>query len=127
MSGARMAPTLVPELKMPVASERSLCGNHSATVLMAAGKLPDSPRPRQEARDAEFEGGVGQRMAHRGEAPDAHDDDVADAGADLVDNAAGDQQADGIGELEGVHDVAVIDFGQADACGAGRASASAAR
>src|ERR1035441_10237557 len=28
-------------------SERSLCGNHSAVVLMAAGKLPDSPMPRQ--------------------------------------------------------------------------------
>ena len=30
---------------MPVASERSFCGNHSATVLIAAGKLPDSPSP----------------------------------------------------------------------------------
>ena len=48
MSGARIAPTFAPELKMPVASERSLCGNHSATVLMAAGKLPDSPSPRKK-------------------------------------------------------------------------------
>src|SRR5579863_1729165 len=48
MAGARMAPTLAPELKMPVASERSLGGNHSATALMAAGKLPLSPRPRKK-------------------------------------------------------------------------------
>src|SRR6185295_7131035 len=43
--GVRSAPTFVPELKMPVASARSWRGNHSATVLMAAGKLPASPRP----------------------------------------------------------------------------------
>ena len=35
----------VPELKIPVASARSHFGNHSATVLIAAGKLPDSPSP----------------------------------------------------------------------------------
>src|SRR2546422_892374 len=29
-------------------SERSRCGNHSAVVLMAAGKLPASPRPRKK-------------------------------------------------------------------------------
>ena len=46
MSGAMIAPMLVPELKMPVARARSDFGNHSATVLIAAGKLPDSPRPR---------------------------------------------------------------------------------
>ena len=40
-----MAPTLVPELKIPVASARSRFGNHSATLLMAAGKLPPSPSP----------------------------------------------------------------------------------
>ena len=40
-----MAPILAPELKMPVARALSLFGNHSATVFMAAGKLPDSVRP----------------------------------------------------------------------------------
>ena len=44
-SGATSAPTFVPALKMPVASARSRLGNHSATVLIAAGKLPDSPIP----------------------------------------------------------------------------------
>src|SRR4051795_6691584 len=43
--GATMAPMLVPALKMPVASARSLFGNHSATVLIDAGKLAASPTP----------------------------------------------------------------------------------
>ena len=36
---------LEPELKMPVASDRSFFGNHSATHLMLAGNRPDWPRP----------------------------------------------------------------------------------
>ena len=44
-SGVTSAPTFVPELKMPVASARSRLGNHSATVLIEAGKLPASPKP----------------------------------------------------------------------------------
>ena len=40
-----MAPTFVPELNTPVASARSFFGNHSVTVFIAAGKLPDSPKP----------------------------------------------------------------------------------
>ena len=43
--GVTIAPMLVPALNSPVAKARSARGNHSATVLMAAGKLPDSPRP----------------------------------------------------------------------------------
>jgi len=42
---AAKAPTFVPALKIPVANARSRRGNHSAVVLMAAGKLPDSPKP----------------------------------------------------------------------------------
>ena len=52
-SGATTAPMLVPELKMPVASARSRFGNHSATVLIAAGKLPASPMPERKARGDE--------------------------------------------------------------------------
>src|ERR1017187_4938952 len=44
-SGATMAPAFDPELKTPVAKARSRFGNHSATVLIAAGKLPASPSP----------------------------------------------------------------------------------
>src|SRR2546430_9792147 len=46
MSGVRIAPVFVPALKMPVARARSSLGNHSPTLLMAPGKLADSPRPR---------------------------------------------------------------------------------
>ena len=45
IAGANTAPMFAPELKMPVASARSRRGNHSAVVLIAAGKLPPSPMP----------------------------------------------------------------------------------
>src|SRR5574344_1953379 len=47
ISAQIIAPTLEPELKMPVASARSFFGNHSATVLIDAGKLPASPAPKR--------------------------------------------------------------------------------
>ena len=43
-----ITPTLVPELKMPVASARSFCGNHIATALIDAGKLAASAAPRRK-------------------------------------------------------------------------------
>jgi hypothetical protein len=43
VSGANIAPTLVPELNMPVAKERSFLGKYSAVALRAEGKLPASP------------------------------------------------------------------------------------
>ena len=46
-TGAMKAEALEPELKSPVARARSSEGNHSVVALMAAGKLPDSPRPRK--------------------------------------------------------------------------------
>ena len=45
--GAMIAPTFVPALKMAVANARSRFGNHSATALMADGKLPPSATPRK--------------------------------------------------------------------------------
>src|SRR5262245_3866275 len=48
VTGAAITPTLVPELKMPVASARSFCGNHMATALIEAGKLAASATPRQK-------------------------------------------------------------------------------
>ena len=45
-SGAARAPTEAPALKMEVAKARSFFGKYSAVTLMAAGKLPDSPRAR---------------------------------------------------------------------------------
>src|SRR5258708_5144079 len=46
-TGAMNAEAFDPELKSPVARARSSDGNHSVVALMAAGKLPDSPRPRK--------------------------------------------------------------------------------
>src|SRR5271155_747477 len=46
-TGAIKAEAFEPELKRPVARARSSEGNHSVVALMAAGKLPDSPRPRK--------------------------------------------------------------------------------
>ena len=46
-AGATTAPIFAPELKIPVASARSFFGNHSAVALIAAGKFPDSLRPRK--------------------------------------------------------------------------------
>src|SRR5689334_2362752 len=43
--GPMTAEILVPELKTPVAKARSLPSNHSATDLIAAGKLQDSLKP----------------------------------------------------------------------------------
>src|SRR6266404_1627254 len=53
-SGVTMAPTLVPALKMPVARARSFLGNHSATLLMLAGKTPASPKPRAKRAAAKL-------------------------------------------------------------------------
>ena len=44
--GVITAPMFEPQLNQPVASARSFLGNHSATVLTAAGKFPASPMPR---------------------------------------------------------------------------------
>src|SRR5580704_18360271 len=46
VSGVTIAPRLLPALKMPVASARSFCGNHSETAFRLAGNTADSPSPR---------------------------------------------------------------------------------
>src|ERR1700740_2056110 len=53
-SGVTMAPAFVPALKIPVASARSFLGNHSATLLMLAGKTPASPKPRAKRAAAKL-------------------------------------------------------------------------
>src|ERR1700759_1873794 len=49
-SAAIIAPALEPELKIAVARGRSRLGNHSATVLIEAGKFPASPTPKKLRR-----------------------------------------------------------------------------
>ncbi len=67
--GAITAPTVGPALKTPVASARSLFGNHSATALMAAGKFPDFTCTQKEARRAEGKRPARQRVSHGGNGP----------------------------------------------------------
>src|SRR5271170_319487 len=49
---ASAPPTLEPLSKMATAMLRSSLGNHSATVLLAAGQLKPSPMPRRKRKDA---------------------------------------------------------------------------
>ena len=114
VSGATIAPTLEPELKMPVASARSFFGNHSATVLIAAGKLPASPSPRSRAGDSELKRRAAPARRHAGDAPDRHRDGIARPGADPVDQPAREEQPDRVGRAEGGDDVAVVELGPAD-------------
>ena len=46
LKGANTAPTFAPELKIPVAKDRSFLGKYSAGTLIAAGKFPASPNAR---------------------------------------------------------------------------------
>ena len=57
VSGATSAPMEAPELKTEVAKARSLFGKYSAVTLMAAGKLPASPKASRQraARKAHIE------------------------------------------------------------------------
>ena len=50
VSGARMAPTLVPELKIPVAKDLSFLGKYSDVALIAAGKFPASPKAKTHGK-----------------------------------------------------------------------------
>ena len=48
VAGATRAPMDAPELKIEVAKALSFLGKYSAVTLMAAGKLPASPRARMQ-------------------------------------------------------------------------------
>ena len=101
MAGAaKMPPTAVPALMMPMAVERSRMGNHSATALVAAGKAPPSPMPEQEAAGGEHAEGGGQAVAGAGERPDDHDEEEPEAGAQRVDEFSADDVHEAVGEQE---------------------------
>ena len=124
---------LVPELKSPVANARSFAGNHSAVALIAAGKLPASPIPsaKRAAMNPATDGSVDETehgeqrrrrrtvrrrfgVRHRRDAPHRHRDRESNARADAVDEAAREQQADRVGELEAEDDVGVVNLAPAE-------------
>src|ERR1700733_8614713 len=82
--------------------------------LNGGGKVAGLSNAEEESCDAKLKRAVGERVSHGGETPNAHDQDVADPRANLVHQAARDEQADGVGGLEGIHDIAVVEFCQAD-------------
>ena len=88
MSGAMTAPMFAPALKIPVARARSRRGNHSATVLMAAGKFPRLAQSQEKPRHAKAQGRRDQSVRCRGNTPPRDYDCVSAPGAHAVHEAA---------------------------------------
>jgi hypothetical protein len=109
INGTAMLPMLAPELKIPVASARSRLGNHSATVLIQAGKLAASPRPSKNMATPKVTTENAKRRQHGCDAPEADGDRKCLARAQLVSKSAGHHHANGISSLERSEDVTVLD------------------
>ena len=82
--------------------------------LNGGGKVAGFSDAEEETRNAEFKRGIGQGVAHRGEAPYRHDENAVDACADLIDHVSGDEQTDGVSSLKCVDYVAIVYFCKAD-------------
>ena len=108
------APMLAPELKMPVAVPRCRLGNHSATVLMQAGKFAASPSPSKRRATPKVNAVVAARVRHRRDAPQPHRDRKTDARAELVQQPARAQQPDPVSHRKRRRDAAVLVRGPAD-------------
>ena len=108
--GATMAPMFVPELKIPVAKARSLFGNHSATVLIDAGKFAASPTPSRKRAKPNVQGAVRERGRHPGERPPRDRDPQPELRADPIEDLAPDQHHHGVRHLEGDDDAAVVEL-----------------
>ena len=76
--------------------------------LDGGGEVAGLAEAEQDAGDAEADDGDDEGVAHGGQRPDADGEGVADLGAELVDDAAGDEEADAVGDLEADDDVAVV-------------------
>ena len=68
-----------------------------------------------EAGDPEAQGRARRGVEHGGDAPEGDREGEAEAGAHPVEQAARHQQPEGVGGLEGGHDIAVLDLAPADA------------
>ena len=123
----------VPELKMPVAKARSRFGNHSATVLIAAGKLPASPSPSRNRISMKPATLVEYPRPNQLSTPAANGPTTGASAwpaaarlqttiamrepgprAKPIDQPARNRQANRIRELEGEDDVRVVDFRPAE-------------
>ena len=77
-------------------------------------EVPGLAEPEGEAGDAEGQGAPGGRVGHGRDAPEADGQGVADPGPETVDEPAEGGEADGISDLEGGDDVAILDLAPAD-------------
>ncbi len=76
--------------------------------LDGGGEVAGFAEAEEDAGDAEAGDGGDERVAHGGERPDADGEGVAGLGAELVDHAAGEEEADAVGDLEEDEDVAEV-------------------
>ncbi len=77
-------------------------------------KVSGLPQPQQEPHEAKSHCRTHQRVAHGGETPDANREGVPEPGSQAIDDRSRAQHADGVGTLECVHDVAVLELVPAD-------------
>jgi hypothetical protein len=82
--------------------------------LDCCGKIAGFSDAEEKACEPKLKGSVGQRVPHCGKAPDTHDEDIADARANLVHQSAGNKQTNRVCSLEGIDDIAVVEFRQAN-------------
>ena len=74
-----------------------------------SGEVAGLTEAKQSAADHEADNAGDQRSADRGASPDQDRDGVTSLGAEPVDDAAGEEKADAVGDLEGNQDAAVVD------------------
>ena len=110
-----MAPKLEPLLKMPVARARSRLGNHSATVLMEAGKLPASPMPKAlRTRTCIEHQAADEGVEDAKNRPDDERKGQAQFGADFIDDPAGEDGHAGVKGGEGGGQIGEVGVGPAE-------------
>ena len=97
-----MTPTFEPALKTPVAKARS------------RREVAGFAEAECESGSSESDWSRGKRMGRGSERPDNQIQRVADAGSDTIDEPAGKQKTDRVGERERRTDPAVVAVGPPD-------------
>ncbi len=77
--------------------------------LDGGGEVSGFAETEEDAGDAEADDAADERVADGGACPDEDGDGVSGLGAELVDDAAGEEEADAVGDLEADEDAAVVD------------------
>ena len=109
---AKAPPTLEPLSKMATARLRSSLGNHSATVLLAAGQLKPSPMPRRKRKDAKRKNRVGEPGKDVDHRPEDHGQRQAKPRSYGIKKNAAKKPRDRIRDLKGTEDLGQIGVAQ---------------